>query len=131
MANSTAIIAVETTTTIPASSGFAHRHIGPSPSDVAAMLRTVGTDSLDALIAETVPASILDPGQLTFGPALTETETIAYLRTVAAKNQVLTSLIGQGYYGTVVPAVIQRNILENPPGTPPTRHISRRSAKAG
>ena len=114
MANSTASITVEATAVAPATAGFAQRHIGPSQSDVTAMLRTVGTDSLDALIAETVPASILDPGRLTFGPALTETETIAYLRTVAAKNQVLTSLIGQGYYGTIVPAVIQRNILENP-----------------
>ncbi|MCU1322533.1 MAG: glycine dehydrogenase (aminomethyl-transferring) [Acidobacteriaceae bacterium] len=93
---------------------FAQRHIGPSDNDITAMLRTIGMDSLDQLIAEAVPASILDPGKLTFGPALSEVETIAYLRTVAAKNQVLTSLIGQGYYGTVTPAVIQRNILENP-----------------
>src|SRR6202048_2778234 len=93
---------------------FSQRHIGPSDSDVSAMLRTIGMSSLAELMAETVPASILEPGKLTFGPALSETETIDYLRTVAAKNQVLTSLIGQGYYGTVVPAVIQRNILENP-----------------
>jgi glycine dehydrogenase len=97
-----------------ATSGFASRHIGPSPADVTAMLRTIGVDSLDQLIAETVPSSILDPGQLTFGPALSEVEALAYLREVASKNQVLTSLIGQGYYGTLVPAVIQRNILENP-----------------
>jgi glycine dehydrogenase len=93
---------------------FSQRHIGPSDSDVAAMLRTIGMSSLAELIAETVPASILEPGKLSFGPALSETETIDYLRTIAARNQVLTSLIGQGYYGTVVPAVIQRNILENP-----------------
>ncbi len=78
------------------------------------MLETIGLDSIDQLIAETVPGSILAPGRLTFGPALSEVETIAHLRTIAAKNQVLTSLIGQGYYGTIVPAVIQRNILENP-----------------
>jgi glycine dehydrogenase len=96
------------------SSAFAHRHIGPSDKDIAAMLDTVGAASLDELIAEAVPASILDPGKLSFGPALTETEAISYLRTVAAKNKVMTSLIGQGYYGTIVPAVIQRNILENP-----------------
>ncbi len=95
-------------------SDFASRHIGPSPADVTAMLRPIGVDSLDQLIAETVPASILDPGQLTFGPALSEVEALAYLREVASRNQVLTSLIGQGYYGTLVPAVIQRNILENP-----------------
>ena len=93
---------------------FAERHIGPSDSDIAVMLKTVGAESLDGLIAEAVPASILDPGKLTFGPALSETEAIAFLRQVAAKNKVMTSLIGQGYYGTIVPAVIQRNILENP-----------------
>ena len=113
MANSTATLPVETTAATPAS-GFAQRHIGPSPSDVTAMLRTVGTDSLDALIAQTVPASILATGQLSFGPALTEPEAIAHLRSVASKNKVLTSLIGQGYYNTLTPAVIQRNILENP-----------------
>jgi glycine dehydrogenase len=93
---------------------FAKRHIGPSDADVAAMLEVIGAASLDELMEQAVPASILDPGKLTFGPALTETETIAYLRRVASKNKVMTSLIGQGYYGTVVPAVIQRNILENP-----------------
>src|SRR5450756_90151 len=72
---------------------FSNRHIGPTESDVAAMLRTIGIDSLSDLIAEAVPASILDPGQLTFGPALSETETIGYLRKVASKNKVLTSLI--------------------------------------
>jgi glycine dehydrogenase len=107
--------------TIPASTdalstpeAFAHRHIGPSEKDIAAMLTAVGASSLGDLIAEAVPASILDPGKLTFGPAFTETEAIAYLKTVAAKNKVMTSLIGQGYYGTITPAVIQRNILENP-----------------
>jgi glycine dehydrogenase len=102
------------TRTPSASEAFAPRHIGPSTADVAAMLETLGVPSLSGLIAQAVPASILTPGQLTFGPALTEPETLAYLRTVAAKNQVLTSLIGQGYYGTLTPAVIQRNILENP-----------------
>ncbi|QHN04859.1 aminomethyl-transferring glycine dehydrogenase [Granulicella sp. WH15] len=93
---------------------FAKRHIGPTAAGIEAMLGVVGVDSLDGLIAEAVPASILDPGQLTFGPALTEPETLAYLKTVAAKNRVMTSLIGQGYYGTLLPAVIQRNIFENP-----------------
>jgi glycine dehydrogenase len=93
---------------------FARRHIGPSDADVAAMLAAIGVSSVEELIAQAVPASILSPGQLTFGPALTETETLAYMRSVAAKNKVLTSLIGQGYYGTITPAVIQRNILENP-----------------
>ncbi|HWZ50047.1 MAG TPA: aminomethyl-transferring glycine dehydrogenase [Granulicella sp.] len=102
---------LETPETSPA---FARRHIGPSTADVAAMLQTIGAPSLAELIAQTVPGSILAPGQLTFGPALTEPEAIAHLRCVAAKNKVLTSLIGQGYYNTLTPAVIQRNILENP-----------------
>ncbi len=93
---------------------FAERHIGPSSADVETMLGTLGLGSLDELIAQAVPASILRPGELTYGPAMTEAEAIAFLRTVAAKNKVLTSLIGQGYYGTITPAVIQRNILENP-----------------
>ncbi len=102
------------TATQATSEAFARRHIGPSAADVAAMLKTIDAASVEELIAQAVPASILAPGQLTFGPALTETETIAFMRKVAAKNKALTSLIGQGYYGTVTPAVIQRNILENP-----------------
>jgi glycine dehydrogenase len=105
---------VPANTTEATSEAFARRHIGPSAPDVAAMLKTIGAGSVEELIAQAVPASILNPGQLTFGPALTETETLAYMRSVAAKNKVLTSLIGQGYYGTLTPAVIQRNILENP-----------------
>jgi len=96
------------------SESFVRRHIGPSSTDVDSMLQTIGASSLAGLIAEAVPASILAPGELTFGPALTEPEAIAHIRSVAAKNRVLTSLIGQGYYGTVTPPVIQRNILENP-----------------
>jgi glycine dehydrogenase len=112
----TPIVPANTTEATPASvsEAFARRHIGPSAPDVAAMLQTIGASSVEELIAQAVPASILAPGQLTFGPALTETQTIAYMRYVAGANKVLTSLIGQGYYGTVTPAVIQRNILENP-----------------
>jgi glycine dehydrogenase len=89
------------------------RHIGPSPSEMEAMLRVVGVASLDALIAETVPASIRQARALTW-PALREHELLAKMREVAGKNRVMTSLIGQGYYGTVTPPAIQRNILENP-----------------
>ena len=90
------------------------RHIGPSPRDVAAMLETVGAKSLDALMAETLPASIRQKAPLDLGRALSETEALAHMRELAAQNQVFTSLIGQGYSGTILPAVIQRNILENP-----------------
>ena len=93
---------------------FARRHIGPSPHDVAAMLKTVGSPSLSSLMAETLPASIRQKAPLDLGKALSETEALAHMRELAAKNQVFTSLIGQGYSGTLLPAAIQRNILENP-----------------
>ena len=94
--------------------GFARRHIGPSPQDIAAMLRTVGAPSLDALMGETLPAAIRQAAPLDLGPALSEPEALAHMAELASRNQVFTSLIGQGYYGTAMPTVIQRNILENP-----------------
>ena len=90
------------------------RHIGPSPAEIAEMLRAVGAPSLEALIDETVPADIRQAAPLDWGPALSEQGVLHRLRQVAGKNRVLTSLIGQGYYGTVTPPVIQRNIFENP-----------------
>jgi glycine dehydrogenase len=93
---------------------FVRRHIGPSPRDIAAMLETVGASSISALVAETLPSSIRQIAPLDLGAALSETEAISHMRELASKNQVFTSLIGQGYSGTVLPAVIQRNILENP-----------------
>src|ERR1700686_4745789 len=93
---------------------FARRHIGPSPRDISAMLETVGAKSLDALMAETLPSSIRQKAPLDLGAALSETEALAHMGELAARNQVFTSLIGQGYSGTILPAVIQRNILENP-----------------
>jgi glycine dehydrogenase len=89
------------------------RHIGPSPSEMVEMLKVVGVPSLDALIDETVPASIRQSIPLGWAP-LSEHELLARMRWVAGRNKVLTSLIGQGYYGTVTPPAIQRNILENP-----------------
>jgi glycine dehydrogenase len=99
---------------IEAATTFARRHIGPSPRDVAAMLETVDAKSLDALIAETLPSSIRQKTPLDLGTALSETEALAHMSELASRNQVFTSLIGQGYSGTILPAVIQRNILENP-----------------
>jgi glycine dehydrogenase len=95
-------------------SPFVRRHIGPSPVDIEAMLATIGARSLDELIAQTIPSSIRQSAPLEIGKALTEVEALERMREVASKNQVYTSLIGMGYYGTVVPGVIQRNILENP-----------------
>lgn len=93
---------------------FARRHIGPSPRNISAMLETVGAGSLDALMAETLPSSIRQRAPLDLGAALSETESLAHMRALASQNKVFTSLIGQGYSGTILPAVIQRNILENP-----------------
>lgn len=93
---------------------FVRRHIGPSARDVTAMLEAVSAKSVDALMAETLPASIRQASPLDLGKPLSETEAIAHMGELARQNQVFTSLIGQGYSGTILPAVIQRNILENP-----------------
>src|SRR3954470_22738071 len=93
---------------------FVRRHIGPSARDVTAMLEAVGANSVDTLMAQTLPASIRQTAPLDLGKPLSETEAIAHMAELAAQNQVFTSLIGQGYSGTILPAVIQRNILENP-----------------
>src|SRR5882757_4064665 len=97
-----------------AATTFVRRHIGPSPRDVSAMLETVGASSLNALMSETLPSSIRQKAPLDLGPALSETEALAHMGELASQNQVFTSLIGQGYSGTILPAVIQRNILESP-----------------
>jgi glycine dehydrogenase len=93
---------------------FIERHIGPNDAEVAAMLRVVGHDSLEALTDAIVPASIKSTAPLALPGSMTEVEALAKIRAVASKNQVFRSFIGQGYYGTHTPNVILRNILENP-----------------
>ncbi|MBP7788204.1 aminomethyl-transferring glycine dehydrogenase [Thermomonas sp.] len=93
---------------------FIERHIGPNDGEIAAMLQVVGHDSLEALTDAIVPASIKSAAPLALPDAVGEVEALARIRTIAAKNQVFRSFIGQGYYGTHVPNVILRNILENP-----------------
>jgi glycine dehydrogenase len=90
------------------------RHIGPSPAEMAEMFAVIGTASLDALIDETVPASLRQAEPLDFGAPRSERELLWHMRQVAMKNKVFTTMIGQGYHGTVTPPAIQRNILENP-----------------
>ncbi len=90
------------------------RHIGPSPEEMADMLSVVGAADLDALIDETIPANIRQAEPLNFGKPLSERELLHRMHKTASKNKVLTSLIGQGYHGTVTPPAIQRNIFENP-----------------
>ncbi len=89
------------------------RHIGPTPDEMAAMLQAVGCDSLDTLIDQTIPADMRQADPLSW-PALSEGELLEKMRAVGAKNTVMTSLIGQGYYGTITPPAIQRNVFENP-----------------
>ena len=102
------------TTTAEAATDFVRRHIGPSPRDVAAMLESVGAKSLGELMGQTLPSSIRQKAPLDLGRALSETGALSHMRELASQNQVFTSLIGTGYSGTILPAVIQRNILENP-----------------
>ena len=90
------------------------RHIGPSPAEMEEMLEVLGVGSLDELIDQTVPKSIRQKEPLDFGKPKSERGLLWHMRQIGAKNKVLTSMIGQGYYGTVTPPVIQRNILENP-----------------
>jgi len=93
---------------------FAARHIGTTPDDQRAMLRTLGHESRAALMDAIVPAAIRRNGPLALPEALTEAEALARIRGLAARNKVLKSFIGQGYYGTHTPGVILRNVLENP-----------------
>jgi glycine dehydrogenase len=92
---------------------FVDRHIGPRPDDIEKMLATVGAATLEQLVAETIPSSILDT-TLDLPEALSEQEVIEAIRHLASQNTVLTSLIGLGFHDTITPPVIQRNILENP-----------------
>ena len=94
---------------------FAARHIGPSAEDQRAMLAALGYATLDDLTAAALPPGTRPPASLATLPAArTEQEALAELRRIAARNTVRVSMIGQGYYGTITPPVIRRNLLENP-----------------
>ncbi|GMA19632.1 hypothetical protein GCM10025862_16530 [Arsenicicoccus piscis] len=93
---------------------FVGRHIGPSDADVEHMLSVVGQPSIESLLASAAPAAIRSVEPLDIEPAASEQAVVEELRAIAAKNQLLTSMIGQGYYGTVVPPVVKRKLLENP-----------------
>ncbi|WP_452228620.1 aminomethyl-transferring glycine dehydrogenase [Lacinutrix sp. MEBiC02404] len=93
---------------------FALRHIGPREEDQKSMLKTIGVDSLDQLIYETIPDDIRLKKDLELEAAMSEQEYLGYLNEVAKKNKVYKTYIGLGYHPTILPAVIQRNILENP-----------------
>lgn len=93
---------------------FADRHIGPGKDEIDEMLNTIGAGSLEALVEETVPSSIRLENGLKLSEPLSEYQFLKELKEIAKKNKVFKSYIGMGYYNTILPAVIQRNILENP-----------------
>ncbi len=93
---------------------FEPRHIGPNPEDTTAMLATIGVSSLDELIEQTVPSHIRLTSPMNIAKPMSEYETTNYIHSIASKNKVYKSYIGMGYYGTITPPVIQRNVLENP-----------------
>ena len=93
---------------------FVQRHIGPNLAERSEMLSLMGFASLDELIDRVVPHSIKQPVPLNIGEGRSEEAVLAELRSMAARNKVFRSFIGMGYYDTVTPPVILRNILENP-----------------
>jgi len=93
---------------------FIERHIGPDDAEIAQMLRVIDHDSLESMTDAIVPGAIKSAAPLTLPQAITEEEALAKIRVIADKNEVFRSFIGQGYYGTLTPNVVLRNILENP-----------------
>ena len=96
------------------SSSFLRRHIGPTQIETKEMLKAIGVSSINQLIKETIPASILIDKKLNLPEALSEFEYLTEMKKIASKNQVFHSYIGMGYYNTITPSVILRNIFENP-----------------
>jgi glycine dehydrogenase len=93
---------------------FETRHLGPRSEEVVEMCKAIGVNNLDELIKKTIPASIYRDKPMQLPPAINETEYLKRIKKVAGKNKMYRTYIGMGYYGTHMPAVIQRNILENP-----------------
>lgn len=93
---------------------FVNRHVGPTPDEISKMLKVIGKDSLDSLIDDTVPAKIRLKNKLKLAAPVTENVFLKEMKKIAQKNKMYRSFIGMGYYPTILPAVIQRNILENP-----------------
>ena len=93
---------------------FVNRHVGITAEDIPAMLQTIGVQSVDELIDQTIPANIRLQAPLDLPEAMTEREFAEHIAELASKNQVFTSYIGMGWYDTVCPAPIQRNVFENP-----------------
>lgn len=107
---------------------FVHRHIGSREEEINEMLQSLGLNSLDELVKKTIPSNILLNRELNIGPERGESEFLNELKQVVSENKILKSFIGMGYYGTILPNVIKRNILESPawytPYTPYQSEIS-------
>ena len=93
---------------------FVNRHNGPGKKETAEMLAKIGVDSVDELISQTIPESIRLSKPLKVAPGVSEFQYLKDLRKIASKNKLFRNCIGMGYYGTIIPPVIQRNVLENP-----------------
>ena len=93
---------------------FSLRHIGPSRLEIQEMLDELGFDTINGLIQKTIPKSIQTKTPLNIGPGIDEFSLLKRIKGIASKNKVARSYIGTGYYGTITPPVIQRNVLENP-----------------
>jgi glycine dehydrogenase len=101
-------------TDLEPSANFISRHIGPSDVETRDMLRAFGAATLDDFIGKVIPAKIRSKKPLDLAHPMAERTALSTLRDAAERNQVFTSMIGMGYYGTVTPKVILRNVLENP-----------------
>ena len=98
----------------PHPDNFVRRHIGPSPEDIKSMLKELGHSDLLSFSKSIIPNSIINNNPLSIPPALSEAEVISKLREMASENKLFKNYLGHGYYGTITPGVIKRNILENP-----------------
>ena len=99
---------------LDSNANFRRRHIGPGEPDIKAMLTALGFGDLQQMTQTIVPSNILMDTDLTLAPAMNEAALLSFMRELASRNSCIHSLIGQGYYGTVTPPVLLRNVLENP-----------------
>ncbi|HEU0111409.1 MAG TPA: glycine dehydrogenase (aminomethyl-transferring), partial [Flavisolibacter sp.] len=93
---------------------FQQRHVGPNENETQQMLNVIGVSSIDELVNQTVPPSIRMERDLDLPAAMSEAEYLNHIKEVSLKNKVFKNYIGQGYYDTITPSVILRNIFENP-----------------
>ena len=96
------------------SNEFTHRHIGPDERETQEMLQVIGVNNIDELINKTVPSSIRMKEELNLPEAMSEHEYLQHIKNISLKNKLFKNYIGQGYYDTITPSVILRNVFENP-----------------